>query len=213
MHNLDPVDSLLTQLPASTQLAINAAEKVGLLCPPKALLFRALELHPKEVKVVILGQDPYHTPGKASGLAFGYHPEYIGAIDSSLANILQEVRRDIGHVGVDKTLQPWVTEGVLLLNTRLSTIQGRPMAHADLGWESFIINQLKRLDERQKNKVYMLWGREAQAFEKYLDGDHNLILKTSHPCKFSVHRGFAGCGHFSKANEYLGSQGRETVKW
>lgn len=180
------------------------------------LVFRAFEVFPPEnTRVVILGQDPYHTPGKASGLAFGYHPEYTGPVDSSLRSILEEAQRDTGLLKYpfDTSLVPWAMQGVLLLNTRLSVRLGKPMSHAGMGWERIVQNYLMELDRNVINKVYMLWGKEAQSYKKYLDIENNLILETSHPCKFSAHRGFIGCGHFSKANEYLKEMGREEIEW
>ncbi len=184
--------------------------------PSEQLLFRAFTLFPaEETKVIILGQDPYHTPGKASGLAFGYHPDYTGKLDSSLLNILEEAQRDVGLLNYpfDTSLLPWARQGVLLLNTRLTVREGQPMSHAGLGWEEVIKKYLTDLDREVQNKVYMLWGREAQSYKKLLDTKNNLILETSHPCRFSAHRGFIGCRHFSKANKYLNQNNKGEISW
>lgn len=191
---------------------ISEAHAAGRLCPPLPLVFRAIEeLPPSQTRVVILGQDPYHTPGKASGLAFGYHHEYQGPIDSSLANILEEVRANTGgSVWTDETLEHWMHEGVLLLNTRLTTETGEPMAHAGLGWEGVVRDYLRSLPE---GLVYMLWGREARLYKSALPEGEKLVLETSHPCRYSAHLGFQGCGHFSRANEYLESKGLAPIRW
>lgn len=196
------------------KLKARLLEDLDLLCPRPQDTFRAFELNPVEnTKVVILGQDPYHTPSKASGLAFGYHKDYKGRIDSSLLNILNEVESDTGRRPKDISLESWARQGVLLLNTRLSVLQGSPMSHAGIGWEKVVTEFLTDLDSNIKNKVYLLWGREAQGYAKYLDHENNLILETSHPCRFSVHRGFAGCAHFSTANEYLNKHNKEMISW
>jgi uracil-DNA glycosylase len=189
------------------------------ICPKPELIFRAFEeTNLDDVKVVILGQDPYHTPGKARGVAFGYHPNYKGRIDSSLQNIFKEVVRDYYQYRTEdynmvKSLENWTKQGVLLLNTRLTVLEGKPLSHKDIGWEEVIINFIKELDNHTKDKVYMLWGKEAQSYAEHIRQDENYILETSHPCKFSAHRGFNGCGNFTAANRYLQAAGRGEIKW
>lgn len=202
----------LSRLAEPLRQRIFEANEAGILCPNYDLVFRAIkEMRPAELQVVILGQDPYHTAGKASGLAFGYNREYEGFIDSSLMNIFDEVRANFnGELHTDRTLESWADQGVLLLNTRLTTEIGKPLAHANLGWESFIKDFLGQLPP---HLVYMLWGQEAQSYESSLPPGDKLVLATSHPCKFSAHRGFQGCGHFAIANEYLESIERKGVKW
>lgn len=185
--------------------------------------FRYFE--PEQTKVVILGQDPYHTEGKASGLAFGYHRNYRGRIDSSLASVIDEVIRTEGGSiertidlieGFDISLESWAKQGVLLLNTRLTVEPGKPMSHAGLGWEPEIEHVLTTLCELPGPRVFMLWGAEARKTFPCLirpSWGSKLVLETSHPCKFSAHRGFNGCNHFALANEWLASQGQETIKW
>lgn len=189
------------------------------VCPKPQLIFRAFEeTNLDDVKVVILGQDPYHTPGKARGVAFGYHPEYTGRVDSSLQNILNEVVRDYQAnqwpmEQPDTSLSHWTEQGVLLLNTRLTVLEGRPLSHKGIGWEEVIINFIKELDRHTQDKVYLLWGKEAQSYAKHINDSENYVLKTSHPCKFSAHKGFNGCGHFSAANRYLEAAGRGSIEW
>lgn len=194
--------------------SIAEADKNNTLCPPTSNIFKAFHLSPLEnTKVVILGQDPYHTPGKASGIAFGYRQGYDGPIDSSLYNIMTEVANDMNQAVTDITLESWAKQGVLLLNTRLTTEQGRPLAHKGLGWEEEIGYFLERLGDSIGPHVYMLWGKEAQGYRKYINSKYNLVLETSHPCKFSAHRGFLGCKHFSQANQWLKDNGREEIIW
>lgn len=194
--------------------SISKADAAGTLCPTLPELFKAFKAYPIEhTKVVILGQDPYHTRGKANGLAFGYKKSYKGPLNSSLENIINEVKRDTGQSIDDLSLQTLSRQGVLLLNTRLSTEVGKPLSHKGLGWETLIGHFLERLGDSIGPHVYMLWGREAQGYRKYINGKYNLILETSQPCAFSAHRGFRGCSHFSKANEFLDKQGLGVIQW
>lgn len=183
------------------------------LCPPKELIFKAFDLTPLgDVKVVILGQDPYHTPGKANGLAFGHAEGYEGGLNSSLRNIQLELGRPIK----DLTLESWAKQGVLLLNTRLTTIEGRPMAHEGMGWENEISYFLERLGDTNPPHVYMLWGREAQSYKRYINDSYNLVLEASHPSPYSARatdKPFIGCNHFEKANQFLKSVDREPINW
>lgn len=179
--------------------------------PPRELVFAALySIHPDRVKVVILGQDPYPTPGRARGVAFGYRSDYQRAPVSSLLNIMTE------SGATDPTLQSWVDQEVLLLNTRLTVERGKPMSHANLGWEPLINKLLDKLMDRQI--VWILLGAEARktvtSLTKYSKvGVAPIILTTSHPCKFSAHRGFLGSGIFKQANEQLTLWGYTPVDW
>lgn len=197
------------------QPLLDAIEKDrDILCPRPDDIFKAFEITPlNDIKVVILGQDPYHTPGKASGLAFGYHPEYEGPVDSSLQNIMQEVLRSSGQEVIDLSLESWAKQGVLLLNTRLTTVLGKPLAHAGLGWENEIGWFIERIGDTNAPHVYMLWGREAQGYKKFINKDYNLVLEASHPCAFSAHHSFNGCDHFAIANNFLAKHGRGEIKW
>jgi len=194
--------------------AIAEADRKNILCPPASDVFRAFHMSPlKNTRVVILGQDPYHTPGKASGLAFGYARGYKASVDSSLYNIIKEVANDTGEALLDTTLESWAKQGVLLLNTRLTTEQGRPLAHKGLGWEEEIGHFLERLGDSIPPHVYMLWGREAQSYKRFINSDYNLVIEASHPCKFSAHRGFTGSRPFSQANEFLRTNNRGEIQW
>lgn len=204
----------LTRVPGRLWHHIEAAAGTQTLCPPLPRVFRAFELTPPErTRVVIIGQDPYHRPGKASGLAFGYHPDYDGLIDSSLMNICKEVERDTHLTVQDFTLESWARQGVLLINTRLTTTHHTPLAHSRMGWEPLILNYVRELSETQSGVVFMLWGREARAFAEHIVSSNNLILQTSHPCAYSAGRGFHGCAHFSQCNDYLVARGGEPIIW
>lgn len=174
-------------------------------------VFRALdEVDLDNVKVVILGQDPYPTAGKAIGRSFGVPKDYP-KINSSLENILKEVESDTGAPVQDISFEAWAKQGVLMLNTRLTVIEGKPMSHSDIGWEPFMDEVMKLLNAVKRPGVVMLWGAEAR---KYADAlDRWSILETSHPCKFSAHRGFIGCGHFKKANAILRKIGLPEIDW
>lgn len=183
------------------------------LCPPVDYIFAAFSgISLENLNVVILGQDPYHTGGKASGLAFGYHPAYMGPIDSSLKNILNEVETSCGKRWTDVSLRSWRAQGVLLLNTRLTTETGKPLAHKNIGWEKEISKTLSSLQSAAPH-VYMLWGKEAQSFAHLIDQTNHLVLTASHPCSYSAHKGFIGCQHFRKANEFLSKNGRKPILW
>lgn len=197
--------------PGLPGVAESIYNKYSDVCPPVELVFRALELvGPDEVRVCILGQDPYPTPGKASGLAFGYHPEYTGSVDSSLANILTEVE-SCGYAKPSTSLLEWARQGVLLLNTRLTVEAHKPMSHAGLGWEEQIEKILKFLTERT-DTIFMLWGREAQLVADRA-GVINRVMETSHPCKFSANRGFIGSKCFLTVNTMLHILGKTSIKW
>lgn len=204
----------LSNIPGSLISAIAEATSKNILCPDIGDVFRVFSETPlQDIKVVILGQDPYHTPGKANGLAFGYHENYSGPLNSSLKSILTEVREDTGQEVQDFTLRSWAKQGVLLLNTRLTTTTAGPLKHKGLGWETVIPAFLERLGDITPPHVYMLWGKEAQSYKRFINTDYNLVLETSHPCKFSAHRGFIGCRHFSQANKFLRGSGREEICW
>ena len=182
---------------------------------PKAnQIFRAFEECPfDQVKVVILGQDPYHTKGMAHGLCFSVDEEVI-RLPPSLKNIYKELDNDLGiSQRLSGDLSHWAGQGVLLLNTVLTVRTGEADSHAGKGWEKFTDAVINILNERKKNLVYMLWGGKAEKKAISVDTENNLLLKAPHPSPFSAHRGFLGCGHFSKTNEYLQSKGLTPIKW
>ena len=181
--------------------------------PDRRNIFRAFELTPiHAVKAVILGQDPYHEPGQAQGLAFSV-PKGI-AIPPSLRNIYEEIDREYG-CGIPNSgnLEPWASQGVLLLNTVLTVRAHEANSHAGHGWETFTDAVLKELGMQEHPIVFMLWGSNAQKKEPLIRNPKHLILKTSHPSPLSVYRGFRGCGHFRACNDFLSANGQEPIDW
>ncbi len=183
------------------------------LYPPGREIFAALDHTPFErVRVVILGQDPYHGPGQAHGLCFSVRPGV--PVPPSLANIYAELKRDIGFVPPDHgCLVPWAERGVLLLNAVLTVEAGRAGSHQGKGWEGFTDRVVQLLNERREGLVFMLWGSYAQAKGALLDGRRHLILKAPHPSPLSAHRGFIGCAHFSRCAEWLARRGEPPLDW
>lgn len=178
--------------------------------PDPGLVFEAFKnLDPDEVRVLILGQDPYPTKGKPVGRAFAL-PKNWPKINSSIANIRDVVERTQGGK-LDLTLDHWQKQGVLLLNTRLTVRENAPMSHAGIGWEPVIACVLRTLNALPQPPIAMLWGNEAQKFEKLLP--RAVVLKTSHPCKFSAHRGFMQMNHFTTANATLELAGKSKIYW
>jgi len=183
--------------------------------PPAKDVFRAFELCPfDQVKVVLIGQDPYHGPGQAHGLCFSVQKGVTPP--PSLKNIFQEIESDLGlSPPPHGCLEAWAERGVLLLNATLTVRRGAPESHKGRGWERFTDTVCQKLAQRQEPLVFMLWGKSAQEkAERALNGTHNhLVLKAAHPSPFSAHRGFLGCRHFSKANYFLKEQGLSPIDW
>lgn len=181
--------------------------------PPAPLIFNAFDQCPlNEVKVVILGQDPYHGIGQAHGLCFSVND----GIDfpPSLINIFKEINRDLG-VPVPQTgnLIRWAQQGVLLLNATLTVEAHKAGSHQGKGWETFTDAVIKMLSDKKENLVFILWGSYAQQKGAYIDSSRHLILRSVHPSPLSAYRGFIGCGHFSAANEYLQSKNKKSIVW
>lgn len=194
--------------------AIDARIAAGaVLVPPPERIFAALALTPlSRVKVVVLGQDPYPTPGDANGLAFSY----VGSrrLPPSLKTILAEVARDCGLAtppGGD--LSAWAREGVLLLNTALTAEAGRAGAHLGMGWERLADDAVAAISAARPHAVFMLWGAKARARAALVDRQKHLVLETGHPSPLNRHRDFEGCGHFSRANAWLEEKGVGAVAW
>ena len=165
-----------------------------------------------QTKVVLLGQDPYHGPGQAHGLAFSVRRGVPKP--PSLQNMFKELHRDLGiEIPDHGCLESWADQGVLLLNTTLTVRQGQAASHQGKGWETFTDAVLARLVEKQTPLVFLLWGRHAQSKEALISNKRHLVLKTVHPSPLSAHRGFFGCGHFSKANAFLTKSGQEPIDW
>jgi uracil-DNA glycosylase len=181
--------------------------------PRQADLFNALKYTPYEhVKVVILGQDPYHGPGQAHGLSFSV-PKGIKA-PPSLRNIFKELQRDLGlPIPNHGCLEAWARQGVLLLNAALSVEASTPQSHAKLGWEQFTDQIIQRLNCHKRPIIFLLWGSSAQKKAVLIDQKRHVILTAPHPSPLSAHRGFIGCGHFSLTNKLLVQNGQEPIDW
>ncbi|MDO4753179.1 MAG: uracil-DNA glycosylase [Candidatus Saccharibacteria bacterium] len=180
--------------------------------PPKQLVFSAFTTDLSEVKVVILGQDPYHTPGAAEGLAFSVPSSQ--PIPPSLINIYKEIDNDIGHHNNRSgSLRNWQKQGVLLLNTVLTVEAHKPKSHSGKGWETFTTAVISYLNEKSDGLVFMLWGRDARNKKNLIDPSRHLILEAAHPSPLSAYNGFFGCKHFSKCNKYLEEHGKKPVNW
>ena len=182
--------------------------------PPAGQIFRALDLCPLDrVRVVILGQDPYHGPGQAEGLAFSVPPGI--AVPPSLVNIKREIADDLGRPSIIEggELLPWVEQGVLLLNATLTVRAHRAGSHQGHGWETFTDAAIRCLNAERQHLVYMLWGAYAQKKGASIDTSRNLVLTSPHPSPLSAHRGFFGNRHFSRANDYLVALGESPIDW
>jgi len=181
--------------------------------PRGSRIFAALDTTPfDEVKVVILGQDPYHGPGQAHGLCFSVLPDV--AMPPSLENIFREIERDLGLARPDHGwLVPWARQGVLLLNAVLTVEQGHAGSHQGKGWEGFTDACIEALDREREQLVFLLWGSYAQAKGRLIDPRRHRVLKAPHPSPLSAHRGFFGCRHFSACNAWLAETGQTPIDW
>ena len=181
--------------------------------PSGANIFRALDkCSPNDVKVVIIGQDPYHGEGQANGLCFSVNDGVM--FPPSLRNIFKEIESDLGiKVPTSGNLDRWAEQGVLLLNSTLTVRAHAAASHAGHGWEQFTDAVVAKLSELKSGVVYMLWGNYAQKKGAVVDSSRNLVLKAAHPSPLSAYNGFFGCRHFSQANNYLLSVGKSPIKW
>lgn len=181
--------------------------------PPAKLIFNAFDHTPfDKVRVVILGQDPYHGEGQAHGLAFSVNDGV--RTPPSLLNMYKEINRDLGKpIPASGNLTRWADQGVLLLNATLTVVAHNAGSHQGRGWETFTDAAIKKLAEEKENLVFLLWGAYAQKKAALIDSNKHLILATTHPSPLSAHRGFLGCGHFGKANAYLESKGFKSIDW
>lgn len=181
--------------------------------PRLADIFKALDLVPfEDVKVVILGQDPYHGEGQAHGLSFSVLDGV--RMPPSLKNIYKEIVDDIGgKMPTSGNLEHWAKQGVLLLNATLTVAAGTPGSHQGKGWEQFTDAIIKLLSDNREGLVFMLWGNYARQKGQVIDRKKHLVLEAPHPSPFSAHKGFFGCKHFSKANEYLFKGGHDPIHW
>ena len=181
--------------------------------PPGPLMFNAFNSTPLDkVKVVIIGQDPYHGAGQAHGLAFSVQ-DGVGC-PPSLVNIFKELQSDLGlPIPSCGNLSKWAEHGVLLLNASLTVRQGEPNSHQKIGWIEFTDTIIKKLSDEKQHLVFLLWGKFAQEKQVLIDETKHLVLKAAHPSPYSAHLGFLGCRHFSKTNEYLVANGIDPVDW
>jgi uracil-DNA glycosylase len=181
--------------------------------PPGKEIFRAFDhCDFNEAKVVIIGQDPYHGPGQANGLCFSVREGV--RMPPSLVNIFKEIQMDLGKpIPKSGDLERWSNQGVLLLNATLTVRAGTPGSHQNKGWETFTDSVIRKISDEKTNVVFLLWGAYAQKKGEIIDRNKHLVLMSAHPSPFSADRGFFGCKHFSKANEYLKSKGSKEIDW
>jgi uracil-DNA glycosylase len=195
------------------QFLLAEREKGRTIFPRSSNWFRALDLTPLDrVRVVILGQDPYHGPGQAHGLCFSVPPEVRPP--PSLVNIFKELESDLGlRPSRHGLLEHWAKQGVLLLNSVLTVEMGQAASHRERGWERFTDAVVRLVNEKTEPVVFMLWGSYAQKKAAFVDTSKHLVLKAPHPSPLSAHSGFFGCRHFSKANAFLESRGLPPIDW
>lgn len=185
----------------------------GPVYPPASQIFAAFDASPfNDTKVVIIGQDPYHGKGQANGLAFSVNPGV--PYPPSLRNILTEVSADTGAPSPESgDLTRWARQGVLLLNTALSVKEGQPKSHSGIGWERLTDAAVRKISEERDGLVFILWGADAARKRALIDESKHLVLTSVHPSPLSAPRGFFGNHHFSRANDYLVSKGKEPIRW
>lgn len=195
------------------QAFVDDEYKKGTCYPPYDKIFNAIMATPYEkVKCVILGQDPYHEPDQAMGLSFSVNKGV--PIPRSLQNIYKELQNELGcYVPNNGDLTPWAEQGVLLLNAILSVRAHAAASHEGVGWETYTDTLLQALNEKKEPVVFMLWGNFARSKKVFLTGKQHLVLECPHPSPFSADRGFFGCGHFKKCNDFLVSNGLKPIDW
>ena len=191
---------------------LNHSLKTNQLLPPINQVFSIYhQLTLKQIKVLILGQDPYHGIGQAHGLSFSIENNI--KLPPSLVNIFKEINDDLGIDNSSGNLMNWVNQGVFLLNSVLTVEKGLPNSHENIGWEKITDKTIDLISNHNEHIVFMLWGSKAQKKESLIDHEKHLILKTSHPSPLSCYRGFSGCKHFSKANAYLKQFHGTEINW
>jgi uracil-DNA glycosylase len=192
---------------------VSERKSENLIYPSGPNIFKAFDLTPlAKLKAVILGQDPYHGPGQAHGLSFSV-PEGI-PIPPSLRNIFKELKADLSiEKPISGNLEKWANQGVLLLNATLTVRANEAGSHQNRGWEKFTDAIISSISREKEGIVFMLWGKYAQAKESLIDSNKHLILMAAHPSPFAADRGFFGCKHFSKANDYLKKKGKNEIDW
>ncbi len=193
---------------------LKAEKQAGkVMYPPGSLIFNAFNSTPFDrVKVVIIGQDPYHNPGQAHGLSFSVARGV--APPPSLVNIFKEIQNDLGLPIPDHgNLEAWAGQGVLMLNAALTVAAHQPMSHSGIGWHHFTDSVIRHISAEKEHVVFMLWGRFAQGKKELIDTGKHLVLAAPHPSPFSANSGFFGCRHFSRCNEWLQSHGASPIDW
>ncbi len=192
---------------------VHEAYENRVIYPPKQQVFSAFEACDfKDIKVVILGQDPYHQRGQAHGMCFSVNPGI--AIPPSLQNIYKELQSDCGcYVPNNGYLMPWAKQGVFLLNTILTVEDSHPLSHKNRGWEIFTDHVIQKINEKEDPVVFLLWGRNARDKKGMIDQSRHLVLEASHPSPLSAYHGFFGCRHFSNANRFLMDHHKEPIDW
>lgn len=195
------------------QNKISELRKEKTVFPPENLMYSAFSMAPKDVRVVILGQDPYHGQGQAHGMSFSVLPGI--KLPPSLKNIYKEISSEFGYLMPKDNgyLMPWAEQGVFLLNSVLTVEESSPGSHQKMGWETFTDAVISELSKTQENIVFMLWGNYARGKSFLIDKSKHLILESPHPSPFSARTGFFGCNHFIKANQYLREQGKSEIDW
>jgi uracil-DNA glycosylase len=192
---------------------VRAEYETATIYPPGREIFHAFDAcHFDQVKVVIIGQDPYHGPGQANGLCFSVQDGI--RMPPSLMNIFKEIRNDLRKpIPMSGDLERWARQGVLLLNATLTVRDSSPGSHQNRGWEQFTDAVIKKISIEKENVVFLLWGAYAQKKGEIIDRSKHLVLMSAHPSPFSADRGFFGCKHFSKSNDYLKSKGLKEIDW
>ena len=192
---------------------VRSRYRQGVVYPPAGNIFAAFDKCPYDkVRVVILGQDPYHGPGQANGLCFSVNDGV--PLPPSLVNIFKEVKDETGtETPTSGNLERWARQGVLLLNSTLTVDAGRPASHAGQGWETFTDAVISHLSSCRSGLVFMLWGSYAISKGAYIDKSKHLVLSCPHPSPLSAYRGFFGCGHFNRANRYFEQRGEAPIIW
>lgn len=212
--NLQLKQFFVTDLWRNTEELIHKEYKNTIVYPAPDNIFKAFSLTPfDDVKVVILGQDPYHGPNQAMGLSFSV-PDGV-KLPPSLLNIKKEIESDLGHKSIIKNgdLTPWAEQGVLLLNSVLTVRAGQPGSHRDLGWQEFTDFVITQLSKNKENVVFILWGSYAKSKKKLINQSKHLIIESSHPSPLSTYRGFFGSKPFSRTNNFLDKSNRNIISW
>jgi len=193
--------------------AIKRTNENKILCPELKEIFNALNyVSLSNIKVIIIGQDPYHGKAQANGLAFAVNKNT--PTPPSLRNIIKEVERDMGEkFSIEKNLISWANQGILLLNSTLTVEQGKANSHANTGWSLFTDQILRIISAEKDNLVFILWGKHASKKEYLINSEKHLILKSAHPSPLSAYKGFFGCKHFSKTNKYLKKNNLDEINW